>query len=620
LPYSCALTDYQDRNVSTNQIPYRRRRAAAPSVACAALTALSLVAHAQGSAHDDLQKLAQDITFTEARLYPMQATRLGISGHDAELESPSEGFRAAFVSRLTQWRQQLQLIEASFTTGTPLVDRDDAKLLGARLAADLNAFEIYKTDRKDYSLPANNVVQAIFQQFQNLPVIGQDGAKAADVARAWNDLIARLAKAPEYIVAAQRLATAPGHLYGIVGSQQLAGAPEFFNDALSAAATAQLGATSDAHSRFLQARDATVKVIAQSKAYIDAHVASWPENYAIGREAYDRMLQQEELIPFDAEEIERMGRDELAHGWAEEAWLGHLAQRNGTPFGAKSGGGMAPGGPALVGYYQQRITELRKFVVDNRLVTLPPWLGSIVVTETPPFMRPVYPGASMQSPRLFATSSTGYYYITPPTSLADAAARLDMNEDFDRDRITSTAAHEAMPGHFLQLSIARRHSDFIRRITDSAEFAEGWAYYGEEMFVRLGLYGSDLDGRLFTARWERVRGARAIADPMLATGKWSYQQAVDFFVTEAGFTRADAEGAVSGIATVPGDVISYTSGRAQLESLLGEYMKRMGERGSLLDFHDRLLSYGTTPFSIVGPELLADLDKSATQVRAAANY
>ena len=39
-----------------------------------------------------------------------------------------------------------------------------------------------------------------------------------------------------------------------------------------------------------------------------------------------------------------------------------------------------------------------------------------------------------------------------------------MNEDFDRDRIRATAGHEAMPGHFLQLSIARRHPDLIRRL------------------------------------------------------------------------------------------------------------------------------------------------------------
>ena len=596
------------------------RAAGLPIICAVVMAAASLAAHAEAAAHDRLEKLAQDITFTSARLYPMQATALGIAGHDAELEAPSEAFRAASVSRLRAWQQQLRAISATLTPASALVDRDDAKLLGAQLEAQLNSLLVYKQDRKDYSQAANYLVQTLFLQFQNLPIVGQEGAQAAGVAKAWNDIIGRLEKAPGYIVASQRLATSPGHLFGIVGSKQLAGVPEFFNNALTAAAKSQLGAASEGYARFIKARDATLAVIAQTKSHIDAHAGSWPENYAIGRNAYDRMVQEEQLIPFTADDIERMGRDELAHGWAEEAWLGQLAKRNATPFGAQSGGGMAPGGAALIGYYQQRIAELRKFVVDNQIVTIPAWLGSIVVTVTPTFMQPVSPGAWMRSPRRFARSTTGFYFITPPTSLADAAARLDMNEDFDHDRIMSTAAHEVVPGHFLQLSIARRHPDLIRKIQDSGEFAEGWAYYGEEMFVRLGLYGSDLDGRLFTARWERVRGARAIVDVKLATGEWTFQHTVDFFVKEAGFTRQDAEEAVSGFATEPGYVINYTTGRLQLENLLGDYMKKMGSRGSLQDFHDRLLSYGTTPFSIVGPELLADLDKPASQVRAAANY
>jgi uncharacterized protein (DUF885 family) len=140
------------------------------------------------------------------------------------------------------------------------------------------------------------------------------------------------------------------------------------------------------------------------------------------------------------------------------------------------------------------------------------------------------------------------------------------------------------------------------------------------MFVRLGLYGDDLDPRLFTARWERVRGARAIVDVKLACGEWGFQQAVDFFVGESGFTREASEAAVSSIALGPGNVISYTVGRLQLETLLGKYMERMGDRGSLHDFHDRLLSYGSVPFAVVGPELLGDIDKPASVVRAAANY
>jgi uncharacterized protein (DUF885 family) len=570
--------------------------------------------------HEQLTRLAEDITYTSAKLFPIHATKLGIPGHDGELDAPSEANRAAFVTRLEQWQQQLTTLSGAMPADTLLTDRNDARLLGAQLTAQLNDLRIYQSDRKSYGEAANSIVDAVFTQFQHLPVVGQEGATAADLSRAWADITSRLVRAPAYIDAAQKLATTPGHLLGIIGAQQLGGAPEFLNGALTDAAKLQLGAKSRAFAQFNKARDAALISITATKNYIDAHVASWPENYAIGREAYDRALRDELLLPFTASDIERMGYAELAHGWAEEAWLTSLAKRNDTPFGPASGGGIAPGGAALIDYYRARIAELGTFMVDHEVVTVPTWLGSMKVMETPPFLQPVSPGASMNPPRLFSSSTTGYYFITPPKSLEDAAARLDMNQDFDRDRILSTAAHEAMPGHFMQLSIAKRHPDFVRKIQSYGSFEEGWAFYGEEMFVRLGLYGDHLDGRLFTARWERVRGARAIVDPKLASGEWTYEQAVDFYSAQGGFTKEAAAAAVAGIAAQHGYYVSYTVGRFQIESLYAEYTIRMGERGSLRDFHDRLLSYGSIPLAILRPEFLADLDKPASVVRAAANY
>jgi len=584
------------------------------------LTACVGSAQAQESAHQALVSLAQDITYSSARLHPTLATALGIPGHDGELEAPSETFRAAHLERVQQWKSQLGSLTARFNSGTSLVDRDDAALLEANLAASLNALMVYQFDRKDYSASANNVVNAIFTQFQHLPVPGESGATPTDLRRAWSDITSRLARTPAYIAAARRLVTMPCHLFGVVGSKQLAGAPDFLQGALTDAARNQLGARSKAHGSFLKARDAALTAIAELRHYIDEHAASWPENYAMGRQAYDRMLKEEQLLPFDASDVERIGHDELAHGWAEEAWLQDLSRRAGVPLGAPSGGGLAPAGAALIDYYRDRIAELRKFVTDEDVVTIPGWLGTMQIMETPAFLQPVSPGASMNPPRLFSLSTTGYYYITPPKSLAEAAARLDMNEDFDRDRIVATAAHEAIPGHFMQLSIAKRHPDFVRKIQYSGVFAEGWAFYGEEMFVRLGLYGTHLDGRLMTARWERVRGARAVVDVKLASGEWAYEQAVNFFADETGFTKDQAEASVASIALGPGYFISYSVGRLQIENLLAEYLRRTDGRGSLRDFHDRLLSYGTAPLAIVGSELLADLNKPASEVRAAANY
>jgi uncharacterized protein (DUF885 family) len=582
--------------------------------------ALSLRAGALESPSERLADLARELVDTAAHLHPMQATALGMTGMDGELESPSEAARAAEVAQIRTWQRKLRAIASAFDASASLTDRDDAKLVAAQLTAQLDALLVYQFDRKNYAAPANNIVGAIFTQFLHVPVGGKEGASAQDVAGGWLNIILRLEKAPKYIAAGERLVKTPGHLLGIVGSQELAGAPEFLKGGLTDAAKGQLGEDSQEFARFVRARDATVSSIEEAKTYIDSHVAAWPENFAIGRSAYDRMLRDEQLLPFNASDVVGMGEDELAHGWAEEAWLTLLSRRDSIPFGAAGGGGMAPGGPALIGYYSDRIAELRKFIIDHDVVTIPEWLGSMEVMATPSFFQPVLPGAAMYAPRLFSSSTTGFYFITPPTSLDEAAARLDMNQDFDHDRILSTAAHEAMPGHFLQLSIAKRHPDFVRKIQNSSVFAEGWAFYGEEMFVRLGLYGSNLDGRLHTARWERLRGARAIVDPKLASGEWTYDQAVDFFVSQGKYSKEDAQAAVAGIAINPGYFIAYTVGRQQLELLLGQYQLRMGDHGSLRDFHDRLLSYGTVPFTILAPELLADLNKPASAVRAAANY
>jgi hypothetical protein len=592
-------------------------------------TALFLLAMAAGAAapvaaetptHDRLTGLARDFIQASAEYDPLRATDLGLPGYDGRLEIADEASRSARIERLKAWKRQLAGITEDAGAGIGLVDKDDALLLGAQIASELNELEVRQPDRKDYARAGLRLTDALFTQFLNLPIPGTNGATQSDLDRAWDDIIARLSRGPAYIEAGQRLTLQPGQLFGTVGSKRLAGVADFLGGALTDAAKTQLAQRPASLQRFVEGRDAVLATLERSRAYIEAHVASWPQNYAIGRAAYDAMLRDEQLLPYDDQDLERMARDELAHGWAEEAWLTALSAQTGVPFGALSGGGMAPAGPSLVDYYRARIGELLKFVVDRGIVTIPPWLGSMEVVETPAFLRPVSPGAAMQSPRLFSPSTTGFYFITPPRSLEDAARRLDMNEDFDRDRIWSTAAHEAIPGHFFQLSIARRHPDYVRKIQFSGVFAEGWAFYGEEMFVRLGLYGSDLDARLYTARWERVRGARAVIDPKLATGEWTVAQAIEFFEAQSGFTHDDSEAAVHGIALNPGYVIAYTAGRLQLETLLGEYVRRKGAAGSLHDFHDRLLSYGTVPFSVVGPELLADLAKPAADVRAAANY
>jgi uncharacterized protein (DUF885 family) len=593
-----------------DMIQYCKAALCACMVVCGAIVSAAPSAAADAS-YDELQALAHDTVFEWAKLHPIYATNQGIPGEDGSLDTPSLAEDERDLALIKAWEKRLDAI--GLTGESPQV-RDDATLLRAQLLTQERAITVYRTDRKDYSGPGNAIVNVIYVQFQHLPIAGQNGATVADVRKAWADITARLEHAPAYIAAGETLVTEPGHLQGVVGADQLAGAPDFFNGALTSAAKAQMPAA--AFERFISARDATLRAIAKEKAYIDAHAASWPENYVIGRHAYEALLRDEQLLPYDTGAIEHMAADELAHGWAVSYWLEHLAKQRNTSLGTATGGGMAPGGAALIAYYQKQIAYLRQFVTQYHVIDVPSWLGEIKVVETPKFLQPVSPGASMNAPRLFSPETTGFYFITPPVSLTAAASRLDPNEDFDRDRILSTAAHEAMPGHFLQFSIARRNPDFIRKTALSSSFSEGWAYYGEEMFVVLWLYGGDLDARYDVAQWERVRGARAIVDAKLASGEMTEPQAAAYFAAQTGFSKGAAKAAVDGIALSPGFVVAYTVGRQQIELLEHEYFVATGARGSLADFHDRLLCYGTTPLSIVGPELLTDLSKPVSQVCA----
>jgi len=333
------------------------------------------------------------MTFAWAKAHPLVATFLGLSDEDGRLDTPSLAQNARDLAMIRDWEHQLAAIPLH---GASLADVDDAKLLRAQLSGYERQYLVYKTYQKDLSGPSLAIMNAVYTQFLHLPIAGTAGATAADVGAAWQKIVQRLKGAPAYIVAGNKLVTHPGHLFGVTGAEQLAGAPSFFGGPLTDAAQQQLPA--DRFAEFVQARDGALAAMNQTRKFIEEHAASWPENYAIGRAAYDAMLRDEQLLPFNSIDIERMARDELAHGWAVQMWVEALAAERGVPIGPETGGGLAPGGTALIDYYRARIAQLQEFVNHHHVIDVPYWLGEMAIVETPKFLQHVSPGASMNPP------------------------------------------------------------------------------------------------------------------------------------------------------------------------------------------------------------------------------
>jgi len=146
--------------------------------------------------------------------------------------------------------------------------------------------------------------------------------------------------------------------------------------------------------------------------------------------------------------------------------------------------------------------------------------------------------------------------------------------------------------------IHRQHGDGI--------FIEGWALYGEEMLMRTGLYPNNSPAQGQILRLSRYRAARIGVDVNLHTGRWTFEQAVKYFMEAGGLDREAAEGEAAGAASAPTQKITYITGKWQIMRLLGRYRDNRGASFRLGQFHDDLLRNGSLPLSIVEWILLDD--------------
>lgn len=566
--------------------------------AAACMLVVPLRAPAQSTPGEQIAVLETSSVAEFLAAAPEIATFLGDYGHDGDWSDPTPAGIAHFRAMLANYETRLNAIDM---TGATLHDRDDVTLMRAFVVQQRRALADQESG-KDPSAPPLTVLGAVYTMILH--------KQEQDSSVWWGHMISRLEKAPAWMTAQRALITHPGRLQAEVAVKQLESAPALFTYILTPMA-AELPAEQKA--RFEKARDATVATMVAWNKWMSDNAASWPINYAVGAAAYNTMLRDEQLLPYDADQIVAIGRTTLDAALAQERQIHAQAKARNVDLSnpaqaAANGGGMTPTTKdAQFAFFQSALDTLRAFITAKRIVTIPDYVGTMRIEPTPAFLLPVLPGASMNPPPILSNQVDAIYFIPPPNpEMAKAATTGAIFEDFDRDRVLMTSGHEGFPGHFLQLSIAKHNADPVRRLSFDGVFAEGWAFYEERLLEREGLYGTDLDGRYAVAQFERLRGARAIVDAKLATGAWGYDRAVQWFVANAGVDRPTAVGEVSRFALGPGQAFDYAVGRAQIEALLAQYKAKKGAAFDLQAFHDDLLSHGTVPVTIVAREMLAE--------------
>jgi uncharacterized protein (DUF885 family) len=170
----------------------------------------------------------------------------------------------------------------------------------------------------------------------------------------------------------------------------------------------------------------------------------------------------------------------------------------------------------------------------------------------------------------------------------------------------STAFHETIPGHHLQIAIALERSEIhpIGRYLANSGYVEGWALYAERLADEMKLYSSDLD-RLGMLSSQAFRAARLVVDSGLHVLGWTRQRAIDYMLAHTTEEPADVAAEIDRYIIWPGQATSYMLGMLEIRRLRDEAQQTLGARFDVKAFHDRVLEDGGVPLTYLGQKIRA---------------
>jgi uncharacterized protein (DUF885 family) len=164
----------------------------------------------------------------------------------------------------------------------------------------------------------------------------------------------------------------------------------------------------------------------------------------------------------------------------------------------------------------------------------------------------------------------------------------------------STAYHEGVPGHHLQISIAQELEDLppIRQQTNYGAFVEGWALYSERLGKDVGFYQDPYSdyGRL---QDEMLRAIRLVVDTGFHYKKWTRDQVVAFFHDHSAVPEVEVQSETDRYIAWPGQALGYKIGQLKILELRERAKKALGARFDIREYHDQVLGAGALPLDVL---------------------
>lgn len=542
-----------------------------------------------------------------AVLSPNIATSLGIPGHEREMSdySPEGHAKIAALQRRAL---------ADLAAATPDGDRDRIArdVMSERLGASLGLFDAgeYMRDVKIIG-SAMGSVRSVFDQ---MPRATEDD---------WSNIAARLIKVRPAL-AGYRTSLEEGLRRGLVAAQRQAresarqahiwsgagDAPSFFATLRTAYDRSGLQSESLRGAIDIGVADAEAAYGEMETWLLDVYQPQATERDAAGRERYEMNSRIFNGAELDLDDTYRWGWDELYRVEDEIQKTAAKIAPGGSVADAmhilKTDPARSIEGADAFRAWLQDVHDRALDDLDGRHFDIDPRVKRVEVMIPPPggALAPYYTGPSED-------------FARPGRTWWPLGTRTRFPLWFE----VSTAYHEGVPGHHLQVGSARCLGDQLSRFQRSAAFisghGEGWALYAERLMGELG-YLENPDYYLGMLSAQAMRCVRVIIDigmhlelPIPASeafhpGKtWDHDLGLEFAVQRSLQDREFMASEVVRYLGWPAQAISYKVGERAWLAARESAKQRQGAAFNLKSFHTRALDLGPMGLAQLERELSA---------------
>jgi uncharacterized protein (DUF885 family) len=493
------------------------------------------------------------------RLRPDFATEAGDHRYDTELPDLSDSGVAGMAQKL---RGHLEALDAIDTSALSIEERVDAETLRNALEGIIFDAEVVRAHQWDPLTHEGGDPLYVLMVRDTVPL-----------EQRVHGIAGRLTALPDFLATARRTVVRAPHVHAETALSQLPGLRELISSDLDET----LGGSSSLSALVAGPREAALTAVDEHEQWLRALVETADADPRLGPDVFERKLALSLDSPLSAEQVFQRASDSLAETTEElYAIAVEFLRASGAPLPDDRSVAIrtaldlvardAPTNDTVVPVCEQAVAEATEAVRRLGIVTIPP--DPMRIEVMPEFRRGIAV-AYCDSPGALEEGGVAYVAVSPTPADWSADRVASFYREYNSSMLRNLIAHEAMPGHMLQIAHARRFTGTtrVRKLFSSSSFIEGWAVHAERLMVEAGFGG--LPVKLQRLKMVLRTTINAMLDSGVHAQNMSEEEALDLMMRRGFQEEGEAVGKWRRALLTSGQLSTYFVGYTELVDVFG---------------------------------------------------